>query len=86
MKKILIVGGCGYIGGFLTDYLSSHDYRVTVYDNLLFETRFLKDCNFIFGDIRDCKKLNLIVHDFDVVVWLAGLERDRDWETKRRLS
>lgn len=76
MKKILIVGGCGYIGGFLTDYLSSHDYRVTVYDNLLFETRFLKDCNFIFGDIRDYKKLNLIVHDFDVVIWLAGLVGD----------
>ena len=44
-KKILIVGGCGYIGGFLTDYLTSKGHKITVYDNLLFEHRFLKSCD-----------------------------------------
>jgi nucleoside-diphosphate-sugar epimerase len=76
MRKVLVVGGCGYIGGFLTDYLTENKYEVTVYDNLLFETRYLKDCNFIFGDIRDKDKLQKIINDFDVVVWLAGLVGD----------
>ena len=75
-NKVLVVGGAGYIGGFLTDHLSDSGYDVTVYDNLLFETRYLKQCNFIFGDIRDTEKLSDIVHDFDVVVWLAGLVGD----------
>lgn len=76
MSKILTVGGAGYIGGFLTDYLSHSGHDVVVYDNLLFEDRFLKDCNFIYGDIRDTEKLSSIINNFDVVVWLAGLVGD----------
>tara|TARA_R110000823_G_C15950210_1_gene501596 strand:- start:1558 stop:2499 length:942 start_codon:yes stop_codon:yes gene_type:complete len=76
MSKILVVGGAGYIGGFLTDHLRESGHDVVVYDNLLFEDRFLKDCSFIYGDIRDTKKLSPIVNKFDVVVWLAGLVGD----------
>jgi len=76
MKKVLIVGGAGYIGGFLTDYLCASDYEVTVYDNLLFEKRFMKDVDFIYGDIRDRKKLENILPKYDAVVWLAGLVGD----------
>ena len=43
MTKILVVGGCGYIGSFLTDHLTKNKHKVTVYDNLLFETRYLKN-------------------------------------------
>ncbi len=75
-NKILIVGGAGYIGGFLTDYLIENRLDVTVYDNLLFETRYLKENKFIYGDIRDTKKLSSIVNDYKVVVWLAGLVGD----------
>ena len=38
-NKVLVVGGAGYIGGFLTDHLSENNYDVTVYDSLLFENR-----------------------------------------------
>lgn len=75
-NKILVVGGAGYIGGFLTDYLIQNRFDVTVYDNLLFETRYLKENNFIYGDIRDTKKLSSIVNDYKVVIWLAGLVGD----------
>lgn len=71
--KILVVGGAGYIGGFLTDYLIENGCDVTVYDVLLFEDRFLKKCKFIYGDIRDKDKLSNIIGSYDVVVWLAGL-------------
>ncbi len=76
MKNILVVGGCGYIGGFLTDYLSDSNYNVTVYDNLLFESRFMKPCQFIYGDIRDVEKLHQIINNYDIVIWLAGLVGD----------
>lgn len=76
MNKILIVGGCGYIGGFLTDYLSKLSYDVTVYDNLMYESRFLKSVNFIYGDIRDKKKLKSILPNYDIVVWLAAIVGD----------
>ena len=75
-KNILIVGGAGYIGGYMTDYLIDNNYNVTVYDNLLYETRFLKNVNFINGDIREKDRLLTIANDYDVVIWLAALVGD----------
>lgn len=76
-KKILLVGGAGYIGGFMVDlFLQNPDYDVTVYDNLLYESRYLKKVKFIYGDILDTQKLDSIIHDFDVVVWLAAIVGD----------
>ncbi len=77
MKKMLIVGGAGYIGGYVTDtFKSNGEYDVTVYDNLLYETRYMKNVKFIYGDIRDREKLEKIINDYDVVVWLAALVGD----------
>jgi len=74
--KILITGGAGYIGGYLTDSLISAGYDVTVYDSLVYENHFLKQVPFIFGDIRDRDKLSSILPEFDVVVWLAAIVGD----------
>lgn len=74
--NILIVGGAGYIGGFLTDYLLDNNYNVTVYDNLMYEERYLKDVNFIYGDIRDKEKLINIINKSDIVIWLAAIVGD----------
>ena len=35
-----------------------------------------KDVDFIYGDIRDYKKLNPILKKFDAVIWLAALVGD----------
>lgn len=76
-KKILLVGGAGYIGGFMVDLFQQNpDYEVTVYDNLLYESRYLKKVNFIYGDVLDTEKLGSIIHDYDVVVWLAAIVGD----------
>ena len=75
-NKILICGGAGYVGGYLTDLLTQSGYAVTVYDNLTYETQFGKEVHFIFGDIRDQGKLAKLVPDFDCVVWLAALVGD----------
>ena len=73
--NILVVGGAGYVGGGIVDKLSK-DHEVTVYDSLIYETSYRKKVNFILGDIRDSSKLNSILSDFDIVVWLAALVGD----------
>ena len=76
-KRILIVGGAGYIGGYLTDLLIEKGFHVTVYDALLYEDRFMKDVPFIYGDVRETDKLDEVINDgFDVVIWLAALVGD----------
>ncbi len=74
--KILITGGCGYVGGYLTDVLLKDGHDVTIYDNLLYETRFLKNVKFINGDIREYNKLNKSINDYEVVIWLAAIVGD----------
>lgn len=76
-KKILVVGGAGYVGDHVVDLLVNTDYEVAVYDNLLYDMEYRKrDVEFIFGDVRDYKKLNSIIHKFDVVIWLAAIVGD----------
>lgn len=75
--KILVVGGAGYVGGVIVDLLlKKKNYNVTVFDNLLYEDSFRKDCNFINGDIRDKKFYQKNLNKFDVIVWLAALVGD----------
>ena len=52
--NILVVGGAGYVGGVIVDLLlKNKKYKVTVFDNLLYEDSYRKECKFIYGDIRD---------------------------------
>ncbi len=74
--RVLVVGGAGYIGGLVVDLLQSANYDVTVYDGLLYESRYLKPCNFVHGDIRDTNKLTTEAHKHDYVIFLAGLVGD----------
>jgi len=76
MKKVLVVGGAGYIGGITTDILLDRGYEVGVYDKLLYESRYLKDVNFFYGDIRDTSRLNQIQKKYDEIIWLAALVGD----------
>lgn len=75
-QKVLLVGGAGYIGGLTSDYLINADFDVTVYDNLLYENRYLKDIPFIYGDVRDTEKLYEVSKDFDIIVLMAALVGD----------
>ena len=76
-KKILIVGGAGYVGGVIVDILlSKKKYDVTVFDNLLYEDSYRKDCKFIFGDIRDDKFYKSSLNNYDTIIWLAALVGD----------
>jgi len=75
-NKVLIPGGAGYIGGYMADLLIENGYEVTIFDNLLFETRFMKNIDFINGDVRDYNSINKIINNYDTVIWLAAMVGD----------
>lgn len=71
--KVLVVGGAGYLGGAVTDILKR---SVRVYDNLTYEEAYLKDVDFVYGDIRDRQELKKHLDWADSVIWLAALVGD----------
>jgi nucleoside-diphosphate-sugar epimerase len=73
--KVLLVGGAGYVGGAIADLLRKK-HEVIIYDNLLYEENYLKPCNFVFGDIRDNKKILKYYKWADIVIWTAALVGD----------
>lgn len=82
-RKVFISGGAGFIGSNVArHHLDQGDY-VVVYDNLsrdgtVKNIKWLKDNSnnknfkFIKGDIRDFKKLNRSLVDFDIIYHLAA--------------
>lgn len=74
-KKILVIGGAGYIGSHVVKALLHENFAVTVYDNLstgqvcnLFEK-----AEFVKGDILDSQHLEkTMAHGFDAVIHLAA--------------
>lgn len=74
--NILVTGGAGYVGGAVTDLLKDTKHDVRVYDNLTFEDHYTKDVPFVFGDVRDYKKLQEQLDWADAVIWLAALVGD----------
>lgn len=81
-KKILILGGEGYIGQIVSKKLMSNEYLVISYDNLIYDQKRLKifeeDKNFKFvnGDIQDQDLLLQSLEDVFGVIILAGLVGD----------
>lgn len=76
--KILICGGAGYLGGAVTDLLmNNNNYNICVFDNLLYEETYRKDVPFVYGDVRDTKKLKKYLTWADVVIWICALVGDQ---------
>lgn len=74
--KVLVVGGAGYIGGAVTDLLLAKKIPFSIYDKLVYEHQYLKPVDFIYGDIRDYKKLKSVLPQYTHVIWLAALVGD----------
>ena len=76
--KILVTGGAGYLGSVLcADLIKNHE--VVVYDNLMYNQSSLlnlfnnKNFKFVYGDVRDYKKLFPYVKEADVIIPLAAI-------------
>jgi len=84
MKKILLVGGEGYIGSVLCPALLKNGYQVCSFDILAYgngsgvlgNLGWAGAYHFIRGDIRSDEELTRAMADCDAVVLLAGLVGD----------
>ncbi len=86
IKKVLVVGGAGYIGGAVTDVLLERNISFSVYDVLLYEHQYLKPVDFIYGDIRDTEKMKKLLPDYSHVIWLAAIVGDAACQIKPELT
>ena len=64
------------MGGAITDLLINSEHKIRVYDILLYEEEFRKPVDFIYGDVRDRKKLLPHLEWADVIIWLAAVVGD----------
>lgn len=73
---MLVVGGAGYIGGWLTDRIKDAGHQIRVFDVLLYEDHYLKEVDFVRGNILDREMLRPQLEWADAVVWLAAMVGD----------
>ena len=81
-KKILIVGGEGYIGQIVSKKLIENNFAVISYDNLIYDQPRLKifddneNFKFVYADLLDLNQLKKSLKDIFGVIILAGLVGD----------
>jgi nucleoside-diphosphate-sugar epimerase len=83
MKSVLLIGGSGYVGNVIAEYLLNQNYKVFIFDNFIYNHDFSNEhlinhnnYKFIKGDIRILSPLNDVINEIDSVVLLAGLVGD----------
>ena len=74
MKKIMVVGGAGYVGTKLTGVLLDRGYDITVVDLMWFGDNLDKRASVIKKDVFNLTKQDL--QGFDSIVFVAGLSND----------
>jgi UDP-glucose 4-epimerase len=81
-KKVLVTGGCCFIGSFLVESLLADGAHVTVVDDLSsgkienIET-VRGQINFVLGDLRDANVARDVTRDKDIVFHLANIHGGR---------
>lgn len=76
--KILVTGGCGYIGSTLVPELLKKGYSVTVLDNLMFNEPSLnhvchhEKLTLINGDVRNRHDIEPLLKKSDIIIPLAA--------------
>ena len=81
MKKILITGGCGFIGSHLSEFLVEQGYNVKVLDRYnsenswgwLEKSKYKKDLEVVLGDIRDFDSVHNASKGCNNILHLAAL-------------
>ena len=72
--RVLVVGGNGFIGSHLTDFLLSQGQSVRVYNRSrnLYQTQLHKDVEYIYRDFADQSLLKSALKDVEVVYHLIS--------------
>ncbi len=89
MKKIILIGGGGYVGSVLTEVLLKKNYLVTVYDLFIYGENVFKNhknLKIIKGDIRNLKLLESSIKGNDILIHLACISNDPSFELDPKLG
>ena len=89
MKKTLLIGGGGYVGTVLTEYLIKNDHEVTVMDLFIYNNNIsIKSprLKFAKGDIRNLEFITKNIKGFDNVIHLACISNDPSFDLNPELS
>ena len=78
-KRALVTGGAGLIGSHIADLLVHEGWRVRIVDNLEPNTHkrgkppwINQDAEFVQGDLRDCRTIENVLQDIDVIFHQAA--------------
>ena len=79
--KILITGGCGFIGSHLVEHMVKRGFEVTAFDRYnsnnnwgwLENSKYKNNFNVILGDIRDYDSVKNAIKGNNIVLHLAAL-------------
>ena len=87
-KKIVVTGGCGYVGSVLVPMLIKNNFKVTVIDLEIYGNHLKNDINLdlIKGDIRDKNLLDNILKNHDTVLHMACISNDPSFELNPTLG
>ncbi|RWA81645.1 NAD(P)-dependent oxidoreductase [Mesorhizobium sp.] len=78
MKRVLVTGGCGFIGRHVAQELTSNGYQVRILDVLLDQVHGSETISvpagaeLIKGDVRDREAVAQAVSDIDAIIHLAA--------------
>jgi UDP-glucose 4-epimerase len=73
MKKVLVTGGNGFIGGYVVERLVYRNYEVSILDTRWREPIITPGASVVLGDIRDATAVTEAVAHADGVIHLAGV-------------
>ena len=72
--KVVITGGCGFVGSKIIERLISHGHEILVIENFRSSVKDdLKNCQVVKSDITNSEELNIVkAKGFDVLLHLAA--------------
>ena len=72
MKKVLVIGGSGFLGSHVADILTHEEFSVTVFDNKV--SKYLQaNQKMIIGSITDRKQIRKAIKEVDIVYHFAAI-------------
>lgn len=94
MRRVLLIGGAGYVGTELQSSLLSAGYQVRVFDTFWYKSgmlykadgKFDSRIEYVKGDIRDLPLLKKAMAGIDSCIHLACVSNDPSYELDPNLS
>ena len=82
MNKILITGGCGYVGSKLVPFLLNKGYEISVIDLMIYGNSLPshKNLNVYQDDIRNLHMIDDLTKSHDIFIHLACISNDPSFE------